>query len=102
VNFEWDENKNQENVRKHGLDFADAWEGFEAPMLTALDTGADYGEDRWTGIGFLGNRIVVVVFTERGEEVTRIISLRKALKHERRKFEEALRDQLGTHRQHGG
>ena len=96
VNFEWDEDKNQENIRKHGLDFADAWEIFEAPMLTALDTRAEYGEDRWTGIGFLGNRIVVVVFTERGEDTTRIISLRKALKHER-KFEDALRDRLGTH-----
>lgn len=65
-------------------------------MQTARDTRADYGEDRWTGIGFLGNRIVVVVFTERGEDVTRIISLRKALKHERKKFEDALRDRLGT------
>jgi uncharacterized protein len=97
VNFEWDEDKNQENIRKHGLDFADAWEIFEAPMRTALDARADYGEDRWAGIGFLGNRIVVVVFTRRGEDMIRIISLRKALKHERKKFEEALRDRLGTH-----
>ena len=97
VNFEWDEDKNQENIRKHGLDSADAWEIFEAPMLTALDKRAEYGEDRWTGIGFLGNRIVVAVFTERGEDTTRIISLRKALKHERKKFEDALRDRLGTH-----
>ena len=97
MNFEWDEDKNQENIRKHGLDFADAWEIFEAPVQTARDTRADYGEDRWTGIGFLGNRIVVVVFTERGEDITRIISLRKALKYERKKFEDALRDRLGTH-----
>ena len=96
MNFEWDEDKNQENIRKHGLDFADAWEIFEAPVQTARDTRADYGEDRWTGIGFLGNRIVVVVFTERGEDITRIISLRKALKYERKKFEDALRDRLGT------
>jgi uncharacterized DUF497 family protein len=47
VNFEWDEDKNQENIRKHGFDFADAWEIFEAPMLTALDTREDYGEERW-------------------------------------------------------
>jgi uncharacterized DUF497 family protein len=38
VKFEWDEDKNQENIRKHGIDFADAWEIFEAPMQTALDT----------------------------------------------------------------
>jgi uncharacterized protein len=97
VNFEWDEEKNQENIRKHSFDFADAWEIFEAPMRTALDTREDYSEDRWNGIGLLGNRIVVVVFTERGEDTIRIISLRKALKHEREKFEEALRDGLGTH-----
>jgi uncharacterized protein len=97
VNFEWDEDKNQENIRKHGFDFADAWEIFEAPMRTALDTKEDYGEDRWNGIGLLGNRIVVVLFTERGEDTIRIISLPKALKHERKKFEEALRDGLGAH-----
>ena len=97
MNFEWDEDKNQENIRKHGFDFADAWEIFEAPMRTALDTRKDYGEDRWNGIGLLGNRIVVVVFTERDEDTIRVISLRKALKHERKKFEEALRDGLGAH-----
>jgi uncharacterized DUF497 family protein len=97
VNSEWDEDKNQENIRKHGFDFADAWEIFEAPMRTALDTKEDYGEDRWNGIGLLGNRVVIVIFTERGEDTIRIISLRKALKHERKKFEEALRDGLGAH-----
>jgi uncharacterized DUF497 family protein len=81
---------------KHGFDFADAWEIFESPMRVALDTREDYGEDRWNGIGLLGNRIVVVVFTERGEDTVRIISLRKALKDERKKFEEALRDRLGA------
>lgn len=96
MNFEWDEDKNQENIRKHGFDFADAWEIFEAPMRTALDMREAYGETRWNGIGLLGNRIVVVVFTERGEATIRIISLRKALKHERKKFEEALRDRLGA------
>jgi uncharacterized DUF497 family protein len=95
VNFEWDDKKNKENVRKHGFDFADAWEIFESPMRTALDTRKDYGEDRWRAIGFLGNRIVVVIFTTRGEDAIRIISLRKALKYERKKFEEAIGDRLG-------
>lgn len=97
MNFEWDEDKNQENIRKHGFDFADAWEIFEAPVLRDLDTREDYGEDRFSGIGFLGNRIVVVLFTERGEDSVRIISLRKALKDERQRFEEALSDELGAH-----
>jgi uncharacterized protein len=94
VNFEWDEEKNRENIRKHGFDFNDAWEIFEAPMRTALDAREDYGEDRFIGIGFLGNRIVVVVFTYRNEETIRIISLRKALKYERKKFEEAIGNRL--------
>lgn len=96
MKFEWDEEKNRENIRKHGFDFADAWEIFEAPMQTALDTREDYNEDRLIGIGLLGNRVVAVIFTERGEDTVRIISLRKALKHERRKFEKALRDRLGA------
>ena len=95
MRFEWDERKNKENILKHKLDFADAWEIFGAPMLTNLDTREDYGEDRWNGIGLLGNRVVVMVFTERGEDTIRIISLRKALKHERKRFEESLRNELG-------
>ena len=63
MDFEWDEEKNQENIRKHGFDFADAWRIFEAPLLETLDIRMDYGEDRWTGIGLLGNRIVVVTYT---------------------------------------
>ena len=91
MRFEWDEEKNKENIRKHELDFADAWEIFDAPMLTNLDTR----EDRWIGLGFLKNFVVVVVYTE-SEDVIRIISLRKALKHERTRFEEALRNGLGA------
>ncbi|MEP6912944.1 MAG: BrnT family toxin [bacterium] len=44
MNFEWDEDKNQENIRKHGLDFGDAWEIFRFPLLANLDTRTYYGE----------------------------------------------------------
>jgi uncharacterized protein len=94
VRFEWDEAKNRENILKHGLDFVDAWEIFEAPMMTNLDRREEYGERRWIGVGFLKNFIVVVVYAE-SEDVIRVISLRKALKHERTRFEEALRNELG-------
>jgi uncharacterized DUF497 family protein len=97
VDFEWNEQKNRENIRKHLFDFADAWEVFEAPMLAAPDTRKEYSEDRWIGIGFLREHIVVIVFTERDNQTIRIISLRKASKHERIKFEEAIRDQLDPH-----
>lgn len=102
MDFEWDEDKNQKNIRKHGLDFGDAWEIFEAPLLEALDPRTYHGEERWSGIGFLGNRIVVVTFTPRGRDTIRIISLRKALKYERKKFEQAIRNELGTRRSDDG
>jgi hypothetical protein len=97
VNFEWDEQKNAANTRKHGFDFTDAWEIFESPMLTAPDTREDYGEERWIGIGSLRERIVVIVFAQRSDDVIRVISLRKALKHERIRLEEAIRDELDSH-----
>jgi len=95
MRFEWDEEKNQANIQEHGLDFADASEMFTAPMLTGLDDREDDGEDRWIGLGMLLSRIVVVVFTEHDKDAIRIISLRKALKHERDRYEQTLRDQLG-------
>lgn len=51
--------------------------------------------ERFMGLGFLRNFVVVVVYTEPQEETLRIVSLRKALKHERARFEEAFRHQLG-------
>lgn len=89
MRFEWDEQKNHANIRKHGFNFADAWEVFEAPMLVDLDDRLDYGEDRWIGIGRLRARIVVVVYTEPDDETIRVISLRKGLGHERNAYEQA-------------
>jgi hypothetical protein len=90
MQFEWDEVKNLENIRKHEIDFADVPEMFEAPMLIELDDRFDYGEDRWFGIGFLGNGVAVVVWTERQNEVIRIISARRANRYERQRLEQYL------------
>ncbi|MEH2281960.1 MAG: BrnT family toxin [Nostoc sp.] len=95
MKFEWDERKNQSNIRKHGLDFADAFCVFNLPMLVYLDEREDYGEDRYLGIGLLDGRIVLVIYTEPGEELVRIISLRKALSHERKRYEQYLKNRLG-------
>lgn len=46
MQFEWDEAKNLENIRKHEIDFADVSEMFEGAMLIELDDCFDYGEDR--------------------------------------------------------
>ena len=96
--FEWDEQKNEENIRKHGLDFEDAPEVFNFPMLVRLDDRTDYGEDRWIGVGMIRGRVVVVVYTERdGGDTIRVISLRKALKHERQGYEKILSHGLESH-----
>ncbi|MDA0246030.1 MAG: BrnT family toxin [Chloroflexi bacterium] len=96
LTFEWDEQKRQTNIRKHGFDFRDVWQVFNAPMLVALDERQEYGEERWIGVGALNGRVVVVIFTERGENLIRIISMMKAVTQERINYEQLLRDQLGN------
>jgi uncharacterized protein len=64
-------------------------------MVVDIDNSRDYGEDRWIGTGMLDRRIVVVIFTEPDREMTRIISLRKALSDERRNYEQYIKNELG-------
>lgn len=90
MRFEWDEEKNAGNIRKHNIDFADVPSVFNGPMLVELDEREDYGEERWIGIGFLRNIVAVVVFAEPRQDTIRIISARKANKYERKKYERAL------------
>jgi uncharacterized protein len=88
VNFEWDNQKNEENIRKHGIDFTDVPEIFNGPMLIDLDDRVAYGEDGWIGIGLLRTLVAVVIFTERVDDTIRIISARKATKYERKRYEQ--------------
>ncbi len=88
--FEWDENKNKQNIKKHGIDFQDAKTIFSAPMLVKIDDEVEE-EDRWVGIGMVRGVAMVVVFTEPGEYKIRIISVRKATKQERKSYEEKIR-----------
>ena len=64
MRFEWDEAKNRQNIRKHGIDFADSVDLFNHPMLTLLDDRESYGEERWITIGWLHMLIGVVVYPE--------------------------------------
>jgi uncharacterized DUF497 family protein len=92
MRFEWDEQKNQNNIRKHGFDFADAWKIFAGPMLVDVDDREEYGETRWIGIGMIEMRVVVVVYVEINAETTRVISLRKALDYERKAYEASIQN----------
>ena len=60
MKFIWDRRKNEANIKKHELDFADAYMVFESPMLVGLDDREEYGEDRWIGIGLMENRVVEI------------------------------------------
>ena len=89
VQFEWDDEKNEANIRKHGIDFTDVHVMFQAPMLVDMDDRTEYGEERWIGIGPFYMIIAVIVYTERGDDIIRVISARKATKYERQRYEQA-------------
>lgn len=93
--FEWDEAKDLENLRKHGISFAEAAEIFEGPVLTNVDDRFAYGEMREISMGFLGGIVVLHVSHTDRHGVTRIISARKATKKERRLFHAYLEKALG-------
>lgn len=90
MRFEWDDNKNRVNIRKHGIDFADAADIFNHPVLTLLDDREDYGEERWVALGWIKAIVGVVVYVERDGDAIRIISARKANKHEVRRYEQSI------------
>jgi uncharacterized protein len=87
--FEWDEAKRRANFQKHGLDFRDAEQVFQGPVVTVLDNRQEYGEDRHISLGTLADVVVVVVHTARSEK-TRLISMRKAKLKERQAYEEKI------------
>jgi uncharacterized DUF497 family protein len=82
-NFEWDDYKAARNLVKHGISFKEAINVFDDPFaIEELDDRKDYGEMRFSLVGMVGNRLLKVIYTERDERM-RIISARKATKHER-------------------
>ena len=88
MQFEWDDAKNATNIRKHGIDFADAIDIFNHSMLVYPDDRTYPGEEREVAIGWIHLLIGVVVYTERKADVIRIISARKATRHEIRRYEQ--------------
>lgn len=82
MNFEWDENKNTINKQKHKVSFETAIYVFEDPYYIEMyDFEHSIDEDRYIAIGKVGD-IIVVVFTERGDNI-RMISARVATEKER-------------------
>ena len=89
MQIEFDPDKRDKTLAERGLDFAQAGEVFAGVNVTAEDARFDYGEPRFTTVGVLDGRMVILVWTPRGE-VRRIISMRKANEREIEKFAQAL------------
>lgn len=83
--YEWDENKRRENLEKHSVDFS-AVNKFDW-TTASLAEDLRHDEPRFVAIGYIGVRLHVIVFTERGDS-TRIISLRKANPREVKRYEQ--------------
>ena len=84
MDFEWDENKQQSNIEKYGIDFVDAVKIWLGPTRV-IQSSSTSGEIRWLAIGLYNNVEIAVVFTMRGD-VRRIISARRASRNERKEF----------------
>ena len=82
--FEWDKAKRLANLRKHEIDFVDAVEVFNDPRIVfEEDLSERYGEVRMMATGAALGKLVTVVFTDRGEDLLRLISARPATKREK-------------------
>ncbi len=80
--FEWDDAKATENRRRHRVSFEEATLAICDPFaIEALDTRGAYGEERTILVGMSQGQLLTVVSTGRDDRI-RIISARKATKHE--------------------
>lgn len=85
----YDAAKRAKTFRDRGLDFTDAVEVFNGPILEFEDQGFDYGETRIATIGRLRGRMVIVIWTARGD-ARHIISMRKLNGREQARFGQQL------------
>ena len=87
--FEWDERKNNLNQKQHGISFEDAKFVFNDPSKIIIpDLYHCEKEERWLAIGIV-SRVLFVVFTERSENIIRIISARTATKAEEKLYNDS-------------
>ena len=89
MEFEWDPGKAQSNVKKHGVDFAEAKTVFNDPLeVTIRDTAHSSQENRFLSMGTSeAGKLTVVYYTERSDSRIRLIGARRASPKERRQYE---------------
>jgi hypothetical protein len=103
--FDWDQSKNIENLRKHGVRFETASLAFEDPWnLSRKDQARNDAEERYNALAEIAPIVVLfVVYTWRErdeEEIIRLISARSASAREKRSYEEARRRAEAGYRHH--
>lgn len=87
MEFEWDADKAQENLRKHGVSFEQATKAFLDPFgIEWIDDREDYGEERTILLGMVGVGLLLVIHTDRSQSEDdrriRLISARRATRDE--------------------
>jgi len=85
--YEWDEEKRQTNIEKHGIDFIRVKEMWNYPVCEFVSLQTGHNEKRLLAIGRLGEFYITVVYTWRGNN-KRIISARKARKNEQKYYQD--------------
>jgi uncharacterized DUF497 family protein len=87
MEIEFDKAKDRRNRAKHGLSLEFAARLDWDSMLAQVDERDDYGEERWIGVAPRGGRLYTVVFSMKGDEILRIISLRRSTNTEIERYE---------------
>jgi uncharacterized protein len=86
LTFEWNKSKAKDNYAKHGVSFELATRVFKDPFgLEFFDDRQDYGEERFVIVGMVDGHVLYVAYTER-KDVIRIVSARRATKHEQKAY----------------
>ena len=85
MKVEFDLEKCEATLVHRGLDMGRAAEVFDAAHITIEDNRIEYGEPRFITIGALDERMIVLVWTWRGENL-RVISIRKANEREQKRY----------------
>jgi uncharacterized DUF497 family protein len=90
--FEWDETKARSNARKHGVRFEDAMLVFADPYALVEQDRLEGSELRWQTLGLAGGIVLLLVAhtvrNEQEDEIIRIVSARKAVRKERKRYDE--------------
>jgi len=89
MHFEWDETKNRQNQRKHGIAFGLAQEVFLDPLRITMETQDVDGEERFVTVGSITRTFRHTLRLKDDRETIRIISARKATPNERKFYEKA-------------